>query len=74
MRNVPAGGNCLFHSVQMQLEVLGIQLDHRAMREQLVEYLEEHPYTHDGSVHLRSFFSDPTEDDVQRHADVEPAD
>ena len=28
------------------------------MREQLAQYLQEHPYTHDGSCHLRAFLSD----------------
>lgn len=55
VRSVPGDGNCLFHSVQMQLETLGIQLDHQTMREQLVEYFEDHPYTHDGSCHLRNY-------------------
>ena len=56
--NVPGDGSCLFHSVRMQLETLGIHLQARAMREQLAQYLQEHPYTHDGSCHLRAFLSD----------------
>ena len=58
MTNVPGDGSCLFHSVRMQLETLGIHLQARAMREQLAHYLQEHPYTHDGSCHLRAFLSD----------------
>ena len=58
VKYVPGDGSCLFHSVRMQLETLGIHLQARAMREQLAQYLQEHPYTHDGSCHLRVFLSD----------------
>ena len=78
VRNVPGDGHCLFHSVQMQLESLGIHLEHKAMREQLVEYLEDNPYTHKGSCHLRTFLADPVcsaqERNVGKDCDTEPAD
>ena len=67
MRNVPGDGNCSFYSVLMQLKTLGIQLEPRAMRDRLVEYLA---YTHDGSCHLRVFLADST----ASSGDMEPAD
>ena len=53
MKNVPGDGSSLFHSVRMQLEILGIHLQARAMREQLAQYLQEHPYTHDGQGQIQ---------------------
>ena len=59
VRDVPRDGNCLFSAVAVQLNSLGIQPGETSLREQLVEYLEAHPYTHDGSSHFRNYVSAP---------------
>ena len=45
IRDVPRDGDCLFSAVAVQLNSLGIQPGETNLREQLVEYLEAHPYT-----------------------------
>ena len=55
----------------MQLGNLGVQLGDRNLREELVEHLQSHPYTHDGSTHLRDYLSAPVAGDNPFNADTE---
>ena len=71
VRDVPRDGDCLFSAVAVQLNVLGIQPGEMSLREQLVEYLEAHPYTHDGSSHFRNYVSAPVVSDDPSNADTE---
>ena len=71
VRDVPRDGNCLFSAVAVQLNSLGIQPGDTSLREQLVEYLEAHPYTHDGSSHFRNHVSAPVVSDDPSNADTE---
>ena len=52
----------------MHLNSLIIQPGETSLREQLVEYLEAHPYTHGGSSHFRNYISAP---DDPSNADTE---
>ncbi len=56
--DVPRGGNCLFTAVQVQLQKLGIKHGEDTLRQQLVTYLETHPFTH-GTFQFREFISAP---------------
>ena len=56
----------------VQLDSLGIERGETSLREQLVEYLQSHPYTHDGSSHLREFVSAPVDSEDPSNADTEP--
>ena len=58
-RDVPRDGNCLFSAVVVELDKLGIQPGEMSQREQFVEYLQEHPYTHDASSHFREYIPAP---------------
>ena len=69
--DVPRDGDCLFSAVAVQLNSLGIQPGETSLREQLVEYLEAHPYTHDGSSHFRNYISAPVVSDDPSNADTE---
>ena len=71
VRDVPRDGNCLFSAVAMTLENLGVQLGDRNLREELVEHLQSHPYTRDGSTHLRDYLSAPVAGDDPFNADTE---
>ena len=71
VRDVPRDGNCLFSAVAVQLDSLGIPPSETSLREQLVEYLHEHPYIHDGSSHFREFISAPVISDDPSNADTE---
>ena len=71
VRDVPRDGNCLFSAVAVQLNSLGIQPGKTSLREQLMEYLEAHPYTHDGSSHFRNYVSAPVVSDDPSNADTE---
>ena len=53
VKDVPRDGNCLFTAVEIQLPRLGIQLGEESLRKQLVNYLQHHPYTNDGTTLLR---------------------
>ena len=68
---MPKDSNCLFSAVEVQLDSLGIERGETSLREQLVEYLQSHPYTHDGSSHLREFISVPVVRDDPSNADTE---
>ena len=57
IRIVPRDGNYLFSAVTVQLDKLGIQPSKTTLREQLVKYLQTHPYAHDGFPHLREYIS-----------------
>ena len=57
-------------AVAVQLENLGVQLGDRNLREELVEHLQSHPYTHDGSTHLRDYLSAPVAGDDPFNADM----
>ena len=61
----------LFSAVAVQLNSLGVQPGETSLREQLVEYLEAHPYTHDGSSHFRNYVSAPVVSDDPSNADTE---
>ena len=67
VKNVIGDGNCLFHSVQLQLETIGVQLDHTAIRKQLVDYLEDYPYRQNGSTHLREYLDDHVAEAEEDH-------
>ena len=69
--DVPRDGNCLFSAVAMQLEKLGIPPGETSLRQQLMEYLQEHPYTHDGSSHFREYIPAPVISDDPSNADTE---
>ena len=71
IRDVPRDGVCLFSAVSVQLNSFGIQPGETNLREQLVEYLEAHPYTHDGSSHFRNYISAPVVSDDLSNADTE---
>ena len=71
VRDVPRDGDCLFSAVAVQLNSLGIQPGKTSLREQLMEYLEAHPYTHDGSSHFRNYVSAPVVSDDPSNADTE---
>ena len=77
VKDVPMDGNCLFSAVSMQLNNLGVQSTARSLRKQLVEYLQENPYTHDGSSHLRDYIpapllsNDPAGEDIERPTEVD---
>ena len=57
VKDVPHNGNCLFSAVQYQLVNAGVEFEENTLREQLVEYFEDHPYAHDGCTHLRTFIA-----------------
>ena len=57
--DVPHDGNCLFSTVQYQLRMEGVDFQRGSLRQQLVDYLEDHPYAHDGCTHLRTFLPAP---------------
>ena len=65
VRDVPRDGDCLFSAVEMQLENIGVHVGDRNLRE---EHLQSHPYTRDGSSHLRDFV---IADDDYLNADTE---
>ena len=71
VRDVPRDGNCLFSAVAVQLDRLGIQPGETSMTEQLVEYLQAHPYTYDGSSHFREYIPAPVISDDPSNADTE---
>ena len=71
VRDVPRDGNCLISAVAVQLDRVDIQLGETSLREQLVEHLQPHPYTHDGSSHFREFLSAPITSDDPSNADTE---
>ena len=71
VRDVPRDGDCPFSAVAAQLNSLGIKPGGTSLREQLVEYLEAHPYTHDCSSHFRSYVSAPVVSDDPSNADTE---
>ena len=71
LRDVPRDGNCLFSAMQLQLPELGILLGQDTLRQRLVAYFEEHPYTHDGATHLRKFIAAPFESIDSYNADTE---
>ena len=72
VRDVPQDSNCLFLAVAVQLDSLGIQPgEETSLREQLVEYLQTHPYTHDGSSHFREYIPAPVISDDPSNADTE---
>ena len=71
MRDVPRDGNCLFTAVETQLQRYEIQLGDESLREQLVTFLERHPYTHDGTSHLREFVAAPVVSADSYSADTE---
>ena len=58
-QNVPCDGNSLFTAVKTQLPRIGIQLGEESLRKQLVNYLQHHPYTNDGTTRLRDFIAAP---------------
>ena len=53
--DVPRDGNCLFSAVEVQLNSISIKPGETSLRDQLVEYLQSHPYTRDGSSHFRNY-------------------
>ena len=55
----------------MQLDSLSIQPGETSLREQLVEYLQTHPYTHEGSSHFREYTPAPVVSDDPSNADTE---
>ncbi len=57
VRDVARDGDCLFTAVETQLQRCGVQCGDQTLREQLVTYLQHHPYTHDGSCHSREFIA-----------------
>ena len=59
LRDVPRDGNCLFSAMLLQLQNIGVQPGQGTLRQQLVSYLEDHPYAHDGVTHLREFIAAP---------------
>ena len=71
VRDVPRDSNCLFSAVAVQLDSLGIQPGETSLREQLVEYLQAHPYTHNGSSHFREYIPAPVVSDDSSNADTE---
>ena len=71
VQEVPRDGNCLFPAVKVQLDHLGIERGETSLREQLVEYLQSHPYTHDCSSHLKEFISAPVDSEYPSNADTE---
>ena len=58
-QNAPCDGNSLFTAVKTQLPRIGIQLGEESLRKQLVNYLQHHPYTNDGTTRLRDFIAAP---------------
>ena len=71
VRDVPRDGNCWFSAVTVQLDKLGIQPSEISLREQLVEYLQTHPSTHEGSSHFREYISAPVVSNDPSNADTE---
>ena len=71
VRDVPCDGNCLFTAVETQLQRYEIQLGDESLREQLITFLERHPYTHDGTSHLREFVAAPVVSADSYSADTE---
>ena len=71
VRDVPRDGDCLFSAVTMQLDSFGIQPGETSLREQLVEYLQAHPYTRDGSSHFREYIPAPVVSDDPSNVDTE---
>ena len=71
VRDVPRDGKCLFSAVAVQLDRLGIQSGETSLREQLVEYLQAHPYTHDGYFHFREYIPAPVISDDPSNVDTE---
>ena len=59
VRDVARDGNCLFTAVESQLQKCGIQYGDGTLRQQLVTYLQQHPFTQDGTCHLREFIAAP---------------
>ena len=55
----------------MQLENVDVHVGDRNLREELVEHLQSHPYTRDGSSHLRDYVSAPIAGDDPFNADTE---
>lgn len=57
VRDVPQNGDCLLSAVAVQLDSLGIEPGETTLSEQLVEYLQTHPYTqcHDGCSYFREY-------------------
>ena len=43
VKDVPHNGNCLFSAVQYQMVKTGVEFEKHTLREQLVEYFEDHP-------------------------------
>ena len=74
VRDVPRDGNCLFSAVQLQLQKIGVQNESDTLRQRLVTYLQNHPYTHDGSCHLREFVAAPVANPDSYNADTEQPD
>ena len=71
VRDVPHDGNCLFTAVLTQLQTCGIQHGDVSLREQLVTFLQHHPYTHEGTSHLREFVAAPIVSADSYNADTE---
>ena len=71
VRDVAHDGNCLFTAIETQLPRFGIHCDGESLREQLVTYLEHHPFTHDGTCHLREFIAVPVVSTDPYSADTE---
>ena len=46
-----------FQQWQLQLDSFGIQHGETGLRKQIVEHLQSHPYTHDGSFHFWEYIS-----------------
>ena len=75
VKDVPHNGNCLFSAVQYQMVKAGVEFEEDTLREQLVEYFEDHPYAHDGCTHLRTFIAAARDPSVAvATADTELAD
>ena len=60
----------MFTAVQLQLSNIGGAIGQGTLRQQFVAYLEDHPYTHDGT-HLRDFIAAPFVGSDPRNADTE---
>ena len=60
-----------FSAVGVQLDSFGIPPSETSLREQLVDYLQEHPYIHDDSSHFREFILAPVISDDPSNADTE---
>ena len=71
VQKVQRDGHYLFSAVEVQLESLNTKHGEIGLRERLVEYLQSHPYTHDGSSHLREFILAPVVSEDPSNADTE---